>query len=136
MNYTRAYVAVPLKMICDPVLPNNEGTYRPLEISAPTGTLINPTYPAACFWRLASGMLVSELVFRILADIAPERVPADSGSMPTWQFYVNGLRRGRGTLGPPPACLRRHGWASRSGWAACRELPIQCAQRLGRMGRD
>jgi N-methylhydantoinase B len=93
MNYTRAYVAVPLKMICDPVLPNNEGTYRPLEISAPAGTLINPSYPAACFWRLASGMLVSELVFRILADIAPQRVPADSGSMPTWQFYLNGLRR-------------------------------------------
>ena len=93
MNYTRAYVAVPLKMICDPELPNNEGTYRPLEIRAPAGTLINPTYPAACFWRLASGQLVSELVFRILADIAPDRVPADSGSMPTWQFYVNGSRR-------------------------------------------
>ena len=90
MNYTRAYVAVPLKMICDPELPNNEGTYRPLEIRAPAGTLINPTYPAACFWRLASGQLVSELVFRILADIAPDRVPANSGSMPTWQFYVNG----------------------------------------------
>jgi N-methylhydantoinase B len=93
MNYTRAYVAVPLKMICDPELPNNEGTYRPLEIRAPAGTLINPTYPAACFWRLASGQLVSELVFRILADIAPDQVPADSGSMPTWQFYVNGSWR-------------------------------------------
>lgn len=93
MNYTRAYVAVPLKMICDPELPNNEGTYRPLDIRAPAGTLINPDYPAACFWRLASGMLVAELVFRILAEIAPERVPADSGSLPTWQFYVNGLRR-------------------------------------------
>ncbi len=93
MNYTRAYVAVPLKMICEPELPNNEGTYRPLHIRAPEGTLINPSYPAACFWRLASGMLVSELVFRILAEIAPERVPADSGSMPTWQFYVNGRRR-------------------------------------------
>ena len=90
INYTRAYVAVPLKMICDPQLPNNEGTYRPLEIRAPAGSLINPTYPAPCFWRLASGQLVSELVFRILADIAPDRVPADSGSMPTWQFYVSG----------------------------------------------
>jgi N-methylhydantoinase B len=38
-------------------------------------------------------MLVSELVFRILAQIAPERVPADSGSMPTWQFYLTGHRR-------------------------------------------
>ena len=93
INYTRAYVAVPLKMVCDPLLPNNEGTYQPLDIRAPAGTLINPSYPAPCFWRLASGMLVSELVFRILAEIAPERVPADSGSMPTWQFYINGHRR-------------------------------------------
>jgi len=93
INYTRAYVAVPMKMICDPLLPNNEGTYRPLTLTAPEGCLVNPSYPAACFWRLASGMLVSELVFRILMDIAPDRTPADSGSMPTWQFYVNGSRK-------------------------------------------
>ena len=37
-------------------------------------------------------MLVSELMFRVLSRIAPDRVPADSGSMPTWQFYVNGVR--------------------------------------------
>jgi N-methylhydantoinase B/oxoprolinase/acetone carboxylase alpha subunit len=94
LNYTRAYVAVPVKMVCDPALPNNEGTYRPLRVTAPEGCLVNPAYPAACFWRLAAGMLVSELMFRILADIAPDRVPADSGSMPTWQFYVNGAKRG------------------------------------------
>jgi N-methylhydantoinase B len=94
INYTRAYVAVPVKMVCDPAWPNNEGTYRPLSVRAPEGCLVNPSYPAACFWRLAAGMLVSELMFRILADIAPDRVPADSGSMPTWQFYVNGAKRG------------------------------------------
>jgi N-methylhydantoinase B len=93
INYTRAYVAVPVKMVCDPEWPNNEGTYRPLTVRAPEGCLVNPSYPAACFWRLAAGMLVSELMFRILAEIAPDRVPADSGSMPTWQFYVNGTRR-------------------------------------------
>ncbi len=92
INYTRAYVALPLKMVCDPLMPNNQGTYRPLHLVAPEGSLLNPTYPAACFWRLAAGMLVSELMFRILARIAPDRVPADSGSMPTWQFYVNGVR--------------------------------------------
>ena len=92
INYTRAYVAVPVKMVCDPELPNNQGTYKPIHVVAPEGTLLNPNFPAACFWRLASGMLVSELLFRALAKIAPDRVPADSGSMPTWQFYVNGLR--------------------------------------------
>jgi N-methylhydantoinase B len=93
INYTRAYVAVPVKMVCNPEWPNNEGTYRPLTVTAPEGCLVNPAYPAACFWRLAAGMLVSELMFRILAEIAPDRVPADSGSMPTWQFYVNGMKR-------------------------------------------
>ena len=92
INYTRAYVALPLKLVCDPILPNNQGTYEPLHLSVPEGTLLNPTYPAACFWRLSAGMLVSELMFRVLSRIAPDRVPADSGSMPTWQFYVNGVR--------------------------------------------
>ena len=92
INYTRAYVALPLKLVCDPILPNNQGTYEPLHLSVPEGTLLNPTYPAACFWRLSAGMLVSELMFRVLSRITPDRVPADSGSMPTWQFYVNGVR--------------------------------------------
>lgn len=92
INFTRAYVAVPMKMICDPSLPNNQGTYRPLDIVVPEGTLLNPSYPAACFWRLSAGMLVAELMFRIFGRIAPDRVPAESGSLPTWQFYVSGNR--------------------------------------------
>jgi N-methylhydantoinase B len=110
INYTRAYVAVPLKMACDPERPNNEGTYRPLRVTAPDGCLVNPTYPAACFWRLAAGMLVSELMFRILAEIAPDRVPADSGSMPTWQFYVNGTRKDGGAF-----ALHQHAFGGMGG---------------------
>lgn len=93
MNYTRAYVTAPVKLVCEPSLPNNEGTYRPISITAPDGCLVNPTYPAATFWRLSVGQLVGELVFRIFAEIVPSRVPADSGAVPTWQFYVNGARR-------------------------------------------
>ena len=92
LNFTRAYVAVATKMVCDPGLPNNQGTYRPLNLTAPEGTILNPSYPAPTFWRLSAGMLVCELMFRILARIAPDRVPADSGSLPTWQFYVTGNR--------------------------------------------
>ena len=92
INYTRAYVALSLKLVCDPILVNNQGTYEPLHLSVPECTLLNPIYPAACLWRLSAGMLVSELMFRVLSRIAPDRVPADSGPMPTWQFYVNGVR--------------------------------------------
>lgn len=93
INFTRAYVAVATKLVCDPTLPNNEGTYRPIRVTAPEGCLLNPTYPAACFWRLSSGMLAAELMFRVFSEIVPDRVPADSGSLPTWQFYVTGFRR-------------------------------------------
>jgi N-methylhydantoinase B len=93
INYTRAYVTAPTKLVCDPYLPNNEGTYRPIRIKAPEGCLVNPSYPAATFWRLSIGQLVGELMFRVFAQMVPSRVPADSGAVPTWQFYVNGGRR-------------------------------------------
>jgi N-methylhydantoinase B len=93
INYTRAYVAVGTKLICDPMLPNNEGTYRPLHITAPDGCLVNPTYPAPTFWRISTGSLISELMFRALADVVPDRVPAESGSLPVCQFYVAGVHR-------------------------------------------
>jgi N-methylhydantoinase B len=93
INYTRAYVVAPTKLVCDPYLPNNEGTYRPISIKAPEGCLVNPSYPAATFWRLSIGQLVGELMFRIFAEMVPTRVPADSGAVPTWQFYVNGSAR-------------------------------------------
>ncbi len=93
LNYTRAYVTAPTKLVCDPYLPNNEGTYRPIRIKAREGTLVNPSYPAATFWRLSVGQLVGELMFRVFAQLVPDRVPADSGAVPTWQFYVNGGRR-------------------------------------------
>jgi N-methylhydantoinase B len=92
INYTRAYVVAPTKLVCDPYLPNNEGTYRPVSIKAPPGCLVNPSYPAATFWRLSIGQLVGELMFRIFAEMVPTRVPADSGAVPTWQFYLNGSR--------------------------------------------
>jgi N-methylhydantoinase B len=93
INYTRAWVAVGIKLVCDPSLPNNEGTYRPLTVKAPDGCLLNPTYPAATFWRISSGTLIAELMFRALAQVVPDRVPADSGSLPVCQFYVAGQWR-------------------------------------------
>jgi N-methylhydantoinase B len=92
INYTRAYVVAPTKFVCDPHLPNNEGTYRPVTIKAPDGCLVNPSYPAPTFWRLSIGQLVGELMFRVFAEMVPSRVPADSGAVPTWQFYLNGSR--------------------------------------------
>jgi N-methylhydantoinase B len=110
INYTRAWVAVGTKLVCDPTLPNNEGTYRPLTVTAPDGCLLNPTYPAATFWRISSGTLIAELMFRALAQVVPARVPAESGSLPVWQFYVAGVRRNGQTF-----ALHQHAFGGMGG---------------------
>ena len=100
------------------------------------GRLVNPSYPAACFWRLASGQLVSELVFRILAGYRAGSSTADSGSMPTWQFYVNGncaQRRGLGACTSMPLAV----WAGvRALMGSVPSASLQCAQCVGGMVRD
>lgn len=92
IHYTNAYVVLAAKMVCEPRLPNNEGSFRPIHTSAPDGCLLNPTFPAPTFWRLTTGMLATDLMFRALGQIVPDRVPAESGCLPTWQFYFWGYR--------------------------------------------
>ena len=91
--FTQTYVMVPTKLVVDPYTPNNEGAWRPLTTVAPEGTIVNPRFPAPVYWRLVVGHMVADAMFQILAQIAPDKVPAGSGSLPTWQFYTSGVRR-------------------------------------------
>ena len=45
-NYTYAYACYALKCAIDPNAPNNDGSFRPVKIIAPMGTIVNPTRPA------------------------------------------------------------------------------------------
>lgn len=54
--------------------PNNEGYFRPIEVIAPPGTVINPVLPAAVAARGLTGFRAANVVFGALAKIAPERV--------------------------------------------------------------
>ena len=91
LNHVRAYLVEAAKTVCAPDIPNNEGAQRPIHTFAPEGCLLNPTYPAPVFWRIATGTPVSDLTFKALSQAAPERVPAGSGSLPVSQFYISGL---------------------------------------------
>ena len=53
--YTYAYTAYPLKCLCNPGTPNNEGSFRAIEVSAPEGSLLNPVYPAPTSARSLGG---------------------------------------------------------------------------------
>ena len=81
-NYTYAYTTYPLKCILDPSTPKNGGSFRPITIKAPEGTILNPNYPAPVDARQLTGHYLTAAVFGALAPAIPERVIADSGGPP------------------------------------------------------
>jgi N-methylhydantoinase B len=54
--------------------PNNEGYFRPIEVVAPAGTIVNPLMPAPVAARGLTGFRAANALFGALAKIAPDRV--------------------------------------------------------------
>jgi N-methylhydantoinase B len=77
-----------------PDLPNNEGMFRPVGVTAPEKTLLNPLFPAAVGGRAATGHYVPVLVFGALHQALPDRVMAAPGS-PLWNMTLIGEEAGR-----------------------------------------
>jgi hypothetical protein len=60
-----------------PNLPNNEGMFRPVTVTAPAGSVLNPPPPVAVGGRMASGHYVPMLVRRPIPDCT---VAGDGGA--------------------------------------------------------
>lgn len=79
IHYTRAYASYALKCALNPNAPCNEGSFRPLAISAPVGSVLNAQPPAAVGGRHLTGMFVPFAIYGALAKARPELAMADSG---------------------------------------------------------
>jgi N-methylhydantoinase B len=90
LNYTEAYTCYPLKCALDPDTPRNEGSYRPIKVLAPEGSILNPRYPAPVNARHVVGHCLSAVCYRALAPVIPARVMADSGSTPALLVVLSG----------------------------------------------
>ena len=90
LGYTRAYSIYALKCVLLPDVPNNEGNYLPITITAPEGCFLNPRYPAAVVARASVGHYCTSAIFNTLAEAIPERVPAESG-IPVHGFIMSGM---------------------------------------------
>ncbi|HKV44591.1 MAG TPA: hydantoinase B/oxoprolinase family protein [bacterium] len=90
LNYTEAYTCYPLKCALDPLTPRNEGSYRPIRVTAPEGSILNPRHPAPVHARQLVGHCLAALLYEALAPVIPDRVIADSGSAPTLRVVVSG----------------------------------------------
>jgi len=94
VNVTYAYVFMAVKSAFDPDIPINEGAVRPVKIKAPEGSVVNCSFPAAVAARMQVGHFMTEMVFRAIAEAAPDRIIADSGGTPaqTNIFYGKGRK--------------------------------------------
>lgn len=79
--YTRAMSCYAIKCLTTPHIPNNQGSVKPITISAPTGCLLNAVPPSPTGGRHIIGHFVVPLLFGALADVLPDRVQADSGML-------------------------------------------------------
>jgi N-methylhydantoinase B len=92
LAYTFAYTAFAVKAALCPEVPNNEGSFRPLTVTAPEGCILNSTHPAAGGARALTGHFLPALVMSALADALPDRVVAGVGS-PLWCLGFSGFRK-------------------------------------------
>ncbi len=91
-NYTHAYTTYPLACSISPAVPNNAGSFRPVAVTAPPGTVLNATFPCAVGARHLIGHFLSQAVFGALSRAIPDRVLAD-GSAGLWNTQLEGHDR-------------------------------------------
>ena len=89
-NFTFAYVFMAIKSAFDPGVPINEGAIRPITMTAPKGSIVNCTFPAAVAARMVVGHFMTEMVFKALALAAPDNIIAGSGGTPAQTNIFHG----------------------------------------------
>ena len=94
---TMSSVYYVVRALAGPLVPNNQGCYRPVEIYAPEGSLLNPLPPAPVGIRTYTGKRIVDVLFGALAQALPGRIPAASHGQVT-VMYIGGKRRGRAEL--------------------------------------
>lgn len=79
LNYTAAHTVYALKSILTPDIPSNAGCFRPIEVEAPEGSILNCTYPASVNQRTQTGWYCAPAIFMALADVLPQAVQSFTG---------------------------------------------------------
>jgi len=95
-RWSFAEVAHACVCVARPASPVNGAMLKRIRFSAPEGSVINATYPAALGARALVSMYLQGLIFRTLAQAVPERVIAETGTPPHLSAYMgigNGGRR-------------------------------------------
>jgi 5-oxoprolinase (ATP-hydrolysing)/N-methylhydantoinase A len=90
LNYSAAYTAYPLKCILSPGVRGNAGDLRPVNVAAPSGSILNCTRPASVGIRHRLGWYAATCVLNALAPAAPRHVKAFTGLPCVTYWYAKG----------------------------------------------
>ena len=82
-NYTHAYASFAVKAAICPDVPHNEGSFRPVHVSAPAGSILNALDPAPVASRQVIGHFIPSAIFAALSGALPGRLMAP-GADPIW----------------------------------------------------
>ena len=89
---TLSSVNYAVRSLAGPNVPNNQGVYRPVEIYAPPGTLLNPEAPAPVGCRTYTMKRTADVLQGALAKALPGRIAAaNSGQVAV--MFVGGRHR-------------------------------------------
>jgi len=89
LNYTQAYANYGVRCVIGPHIPNNSGSLSVIRIRAPEGSILNAAKPWPVCARHIIGQFLPDAVMGCLAQIVPERVPAEGASC-LWGVQMRG----------------------------------------------
>jgi N-methylhydantoinase B len=93
-NSTYATSMYPFKCALAPEVPNNEGLFRPIHVSAPEGSILNATFPAPVKARAKTTNNLNQVIFGATWPLFGERVQASGGGI--WPMVLMGDDPDRG----------------------------------------
>jgi N-methylhydantoinase B len=77
LPFSKAGVFGAVRLILNSDIPTAAGYTRAIKVTAPESSVVNPSHPAPCGARGITGFRIMDSVMGALAQIIPDRVPAD-----------------------------------------------------------
>ena len=110
LSFTKSGVYAAVRCLMPRDLPTNEGFFRPIKVSAPLGSIVNPREPAAVSQRGVTGFRVVDAVFGALSQALPDHFPAaGEGGINSFHFGGYDQQSGPFSFGDSPGGTRGGG---------------------------
>ena len=78
--YTAVWSTYTIKCLAGPHVPNNEGTFSPIQVTAPPGSFLNPRFPAPVRMKPSSGHYIPDAIIDALKGVIKDQILAESGN--------------------------------------------------------